>query len=188
MGLIPLGILSSAGSQLSGTYELISSEILGSAQPSVTFSSLGNYSSTYKHLQIRYVARSTSGGADESIRFRLNGDSGSNYTLHQLLGTGSTVISTSSTSQTGTSVGIIAGGTAAANTFGLGIVDIIDPYSTTKNTTIRALTGLPNASNLISLRSGLHISTSAVSSIEITAASAANLATGSRFSLYGIRG
>ena len=43
---------------------------------SVTFNSIP---STYKHLQIRY-AITTSAYAD--IRFRINGDTGSNYTYH----------------------------------------------------------------------------------------------------------
>jgi hypothetical protein len=53
----PLGILSAAGAGggVAGDYELISSEILGTTAASVTFSSLGDYSSTYKHLQIRAV-------------------------------------------------------------------------------------------------------------------------------------
>jgi hypothetical protein len=185
--LIPLGILASSGGAL-GDYELIETSILTSNQSSVTFSNLGTYSSTYKHLQIRFAARTASGGADDSARIRLNGDTGSNYALHQLLGTGSSVISTNAASQTGSNIGIIAGGTAPTNSFGLGVIDILDPYSTTKNTTFRALTGLPDSSNLISLRSGLHISTAAISSITLTTASAANFAVGSRFSLYGIRG
>jgi hypothetical protein len=59
----PLGILSAAGAggggPLASDYELISTQILTSPQSSITFSSLGTYSSTYKHLQVRAVARST---------------------------------------------------------------------------------------------------------------------------------
>jgi hypothetical protein len=183
--LIPYGILASGGVSAS-SYELIQTEILSSAAASVSFSSLVTYASIYKHLQIRYVAKSASGGSDDSLRVRLNGDTGSNYTLHQLLGTGSSVISTSATSQTGSFPGIIAGGTATANSFGLGIIDILDPYSTTKNTTLRSLTGLQSA-NLIGLRSGVHISTVAITSLTLTASSNTNLAVGSRFSLYGIK-
>jgi hypothetical protein len=189
MALFPLGILSAAGAGgVAGDYELIETQILGSAQASVVFSSLGTYSSTYKHLQIRVVARAAAAVSNESLRVRLNGDSGSNYSFHQLFGNGSSVGSSGSTSQTGASVILVAGDNDASSIFGAGVVDILDAYSTTKNKTLRGFSGNMPGAGLVLLRSSAYLSTSSTTSITLTSETAANLMTGSRFSLYGIKG
>jgi len=89
-----------------------------------------------------------------------------------------------------TFLGRTAGNTASANVFGASIFDILDFSSTSKNTTARASTGLLTGSttNLIELNSGAHFNTSAVTSLKIQDLTGNNLVTGSRFSLYGIKG
>jgi hypothetical protein len=186
--LIPFGVLSAAGvSGFDSDYELIASEILGSSQTSVTFSSLGTYSSTYKHLQIRYTGRSDGPNADDTLRVRFNSDTGSNYVFHQLGGSSTTVFSSALTSQTGTYPAQFAGSAAAANIFGSGVIDILDPYSASKNTTVRGLAGITGGVNLVLLRSGLWVNTASITTITIDADTGTNLVAGSRFSLYGIR-
>jgi hypothetical protein len=183
MGLIPLGILSSAGGVAFGTYELIESQILGSAAASVTFSGLATYASTYKHLQVRMATR-TDGSIFEGY-VRLNGDTGSNYAYHQLVGTGSSVVSGAATSITGFSMFANAVSTSPANSFGISVFDLLDAYSTTKNTTGRALLGI--GAEFVYLRSGLWLNTAAITSIQFLINGSGNFVTGSRFSLYGIR-
>jgi hypothetical protein len=78
----------------------------------------------------------------------------------------------------------ITGATATANAFGACVIDILDPFETTKNKTIRGLTG---ANTVVSLSSTFWNFTTAVSSIELSAFSATNFLVGSRFSLYGIK-
>ena len=189
MGLIPLGILSSAGSELSGTYELIESRILGSNAANLTFDSLANYSSTYKHLQLRGVARTTIVQAFGSFSLRLNGDTGSNYIVHELFGAGSSVASR--TSGTTTNMLDIVQGTGTnnnTNAFGGFVLDLLDAYSSSKNTTVRCLTGRSVTTNpRISLFSGLWINTASVTSITLIP-NGGDILTGSRVSLYGIRG
>jgi hypothetical protein len=192
MALFPLGILSAAGAggaPFSSDYELISSTILGSSQPSVTFSSLGDYSSTYKHLQMRWVARGDNGSAGLGAFSRLNGDSGNNYNWHYLNGNGSTVASSNpGGSVTRALTGVFPAASSTANAFGVGIVDLLDAYSTTKNKTFRDLSGNASSSfNLIDVDSGLWRNTASVTSWEIFA-EAGNFVSGSRFSLYGIKG
>jgi hypothetical protein len=179
MGLIPLGILSSAGSQLSGTYELIETHILGSAASSITFSGLSAYASTYKHLQIRLAVRA-SDNSSASLRARFN-ESISGYNVHYLYGNGTSVLSASFTA-----LDIIATINTQTTTgaFSVLVMDVLDAYSTTKNKVTRHFSG---AASEVGLGSNLWQNTAAVSSMEWFIPGK-NLAIGSRFSLYGIRG
>ncbi len=182
MGLIPLGILSSAGSGF-GTYELIETQILGSNTASITFSGLAAYSATYKHLQIRALARSTRAAATDGGYIRLNGDTGSNYAHHTLYGDGSSVLSINSPSQAQMAILAIVGNTATTNMYAPSVLDILDAFSTTKNKTLRSLNGI----TAIGLSSGVWINTASLTSVTLSTQIGPNFLTGSRFSLYGIR-
>jgi hypothetical protein len=183
--LIPFGVLSAAGAGgAAGDYELIASEILGSAQSSVTFSSLATYASDYKHLQIRSVERQSNAVLESRGVLTINSTAGTRS--HYLIGTGTSVLSLDEGSGAGIPL-YSMGASADANNFGVRVLDILDAYSTTKNKTVRGLFGFANPSmNRIGLQSGFLDSTTAISSITYT--SAANYVAGSRFSLYGVRG
>jgi hypothetical protein len=187
MALFPLGILSAAGAGVVdlGSYDLLETQILGSAQASVVFSSLGTYSSTYKHLQIRYATRTTFAATRDPIVMRFNADTGSNYAHHQLFTNGFGPYSEAFTSQTRLRAGEVSAANAATNIFGASVVDILDPYSTTKNKTVRAFTGTESFTGLFS---GVYLSTSSTTSLTLLPVSASNFVAGSRFSLYGIKG
>jgi hypothetical protein len=73
------------------------------------------------------------------------------------------------------------------NSFGAGVIDILDYSSTTKNKTVRAIYGVSDATPGVNLTSGLYAQTTAISSLTVTTATG-NFAVGSRASLYGIRG
>jgi hypothetical protein len=184
--LIPFGVLSAAGAEVGivSDYELIESVFLTSNQSSITFSNLGTYSSTYKHLQIRAVARNSSD--DQFFSVRLNADTGSNYAWHQLGGTGSTVFSGAGTS----AVWMVSGQTPQTgdgSLFSATVIDLLDTYSSSKNTTIRTLTGYSGSTPRIILRSGVWINTASVTSATLIVNSG-NFVSGSRFSIYGIKG
>ena len=187
MALFPLGILSAAGAggEVAGpAYELISTTILGTTAASITFSSLSTYASDYKHLQVRYVARDSGSGAGvRNLVFTFNSDTTSYYS-HYLFGDGSTVSSGAIATSTTGYPGIYYGG-GVANIFGAGIIDILDAYNTSKNTTIRGFSGIGN--NGVAINSSVYIDTQAVGSMTITNTGTA-LDTGSRFSIYGIKG
>jgi hypothetical protein len=191
MTLSALGIFSAAGAGggvALSDYELISSTILGSNTASVNFTGLGDYSSTYKHLQVRVVARTVRTEVNDSIITRFNADTGSSYAWHRLFGSGSSVSSGAGTTQTSILTGETSGNTNTTSAFMTTVIDILDPYSTTKNKTIRFLNGGAATFTHIQLGSGLWINTASVTSFQLLPLNSANFLTGSRFSLYGIRG
>ncbi len=96
--LIPLGILASSGGAAAGSYELIETVNGTGSSGVITFDTTG-LGSTYKHLQIRSVGRTTH-SATQSAYVRLNSDTGSNYAFHTLEGNGSSVLSGNASTQT----------------------------------------------------------------------------------------
>ena len=186
--LIPFGVLSAAGAEVAGDYELISTEILTSSQSSITFSSLGDYSATYKHLQLRATVANVGINTNATGLFiRINGDTGTNYTRHSLEGNGTSVASSASIDTTNVVIQNMVPRTIDTSRFGATVIDFLDTYSATKNKTIRALHGaLASTETVIGLSSGVFRNTASMTSISLT--SNEDFAAGSRFSLYGIKG
>jgi len=184
MALFPLGVLSAAGASVGGDFELISTAFGTGSSGVIEFTSIP---STYRHLQIRYSAKNTS--TNNAMGIRMNGVTTSSYgrsrmtstggasLLHESLG-GQTIINLPESVQTTTGTGFVSGG----------VIEILDYTSTTKNTTIEALTGsiVDGSVRRFHFISGLFADTPAISSISFVA-SANSFATISRFSLYGIR-
>lgn len=169
--------------------DILAEEVLTSSQASVTFSNLvSSYGSDYQHLQIRFTARDNRTSYTSSGWYmQFNGDTGSNYTGHILYGNGSSVVSYNDAGWTNASlviVGHAASANATANAFAGGVVDILDPFETTKYTTSRALTASPNS---INLDSQLWNNTNAVDSISIIQGSSNQFVAGSRFTLIGLK-
>lgn len=187
--LIPLGFLASSGA-FAGVqaYDLLETTVLGSAASSVTFSSLGTYASTYQHLQIRYTARDTGAFDSASINVQLNGVTSASYAWHSLRALmPSTVQSTAGSSTTSATMALFVGGNGATGNFGAGVIDLLDPFETSKNTTMRSLFGHTTTDARIGLNSGLFNNTSALTQVNL-ATNGSGFAVGSRFSLYGIKG
>jgi len=194
MSFVLLGILNSqaAGAGGAGAYDLLETTELTSSASSVSFTGLGSYSD-YKHLQIRYTARTTANAGASWGILRFNSDSGSNYSRHNLTGNGSSVYSQSGTSKTSTDGAFwVAGNGNTAGSFGAGVIDILDFSNTSKYSTIRALSGIQSSSGntdtIIQLGSSAWLNTAAITSILFAETSGNDYAAGSRFSLYGIRG
>jgi hypothetical protein len=188
MSLIPLGFWAASGGGANGpAFDLLETTTLTSSASSVTFSGLDDYSD-YKHLQIRAVARNdfaTTNARDLAIR--INADTGTNYSSHSMVGTGSAVTAYNTTNRTS-----IAGreawadGSNSAGIFGAAVIDVLDFSSTSKNTTIRAFYGvLAEGQQRVAITSGAFYDTSAVTSIQIYLSQ--NFVSGSRFSLYGVK-
>jgi hypothetical protein len=179
-----LGFFATAGASTAGSFDLLETQVLGTAAASVTFSSLSAYAATYQHFQLRVTARMSFSDPERSLVLRFNADTASNYNNHGLYGSGSSV-GTFYFADTYISIGSFPAANATANAFGPGVIDILDPFETTKNKTVRSLAGTPTTPQ-VSLRSGLWRNTAAVSSITLLDPTS-NLVTGSRFSLYGIK-
>lgn len=173
-----------------GSYDLIQSEILTGSQASVTFDVTG-LGSTYQHLQLRMTLKdggSATSSSNTRVGLRFNADTAGNYATHTLFGRGSSVASAAvaptgamwiSTDSIGTS--------ATANSFLGAVVDVLDPFETTKYTTMRSLAGLTAAYYYIGLNSGVWMNTAALTSLTILPIDTSNFTQYSRFSLYGLK-
>jgi hypothetical protein len=161
---------------------------LSSNQTSVVFSGIP---SDYSHLQLRMIVRTDlSSSFGDWILVNFNSDTNtSNYRWHLLYG--DTAIAAGTSGQ-GLLLTARAGG-GSSTAFGAGIVDILDYASTSKNKTIKTLSGVDNntgtsVQGIIALSSGLWInSNTAINSITITSQNSANLLANSHFALYGIK-
>lgn len=167
------------------SYESIATATGTGSSAVITFSSIP---STFKHLQIRYIGRTTNSATERNYYIRLNSDSGSNYAYHRLYGTGSTVGAEGYATQTEAYCSSsMPGALVASNIIGVGITDLLDYASTSKNKTLRTIHGYDsNGTGNINISSGVWLSTSAVDTITLTLGSG-NWTTESDFALYGIK-
>jgi hypothetical protein len=186
MSLLPLGLLSQGGGGAAASgFELIETQLISSTTSSLTFSSIP---SSYKHLQIRGIGRSSVAGDTGGFGMQLNADAGSNYTFHAITGDGSSVASLAQTARTNAAVGLMTASGSTTDSFGVLILDILDYTNTNKNKTLRSLTGKQSTGSLLRLASGAWLNTSAVSSITFLDTVGGSFVAGTRFSLYGIGG
>ena len=187
-----VALLESGAGGGGAAYESIATVTAAGGESSISFTSIP---STYKHLQIRYIARNSSAlsAFSTSPLITFNSDTASNYAEHYLQGNGSAASAVGS--GTG-NPGIQLAATSLRNTsssgiFGACIVDVIDYASTTKNTTVRYFGGVDtNTADTawrVTLGSGVWLSTAAVTSLQLYPGTSTWLA-GATFSLYGIKG
>jgi hypothetical protein len=175
------------------TEDILAEVVLASSQASVTFSSLDTLAAGYQHLQIRAVSRNDRNVAYTlgDVFLRVNGAT-SAYRSHYLRGNGSTVSSNGFSPASGMVAYTNPSDPAPANIFAGAVIDILDPFSSSKNTTIRSLAGVHTGGtgtgddNIAELYSGLYNATTAVSSLQLIA-DAGNFLTGSRFTLIGLK-
>lgn len=152
--------------------------VSASGTNTVTFSSIP---SSFRHLQVRYIAQNPD---IPVMRMRFNSDSSSNYAEHQLDTNGSSSSFGGNASMTSIGLSSISDG----GFFTVGIIDIHDYASTTKNKTIRGFSGRDmNGSGNVYLRSGVWLNTAAISSITFIGPTS-NYTANSSFALYGIKG
>jgi len=158
------------------TYTQIATTTLGSAASTVSFSSI---SGAYTDL-ILVVSATWDGGSNSSFGFRLNSDSGSNYSITQLYGDGSSAASGRSSNATYAAIGQIN-----PSEWGTTIFQFQN-YS--NSTTYKTALSRSNVAGVITLTGvGLWRSTSAITSISVGYFDVAgNFDSGSTFSLYGI--
>lgn len=165
---------------MAATYELIESQTLGAAAASVTFSSIPG---TFDDLCVLHSARTTRVSVVEYFGGQINGSS-SNMTTRLLEGSGSTA---SSSSGSFIRLGVAAGSSATADTFGNTEIWIPN-YAGSTNKSI-SWTGVQetNATGA-SIVAGavLWSQTAAITSISFSSVLGNNIVTGSSFHLYGI--
>lgn len=169
-----------------GSFESIATTTVGAGgSATISFSSIP---ATYKHLQLRCIARTDRASTEDQLRITLNSDTGSTYSDHSLSGDGTSATSGATANNTYMFLGRTAGASASASMFGVNVIDILDYADTNKYKTIRSLAGVDlNGSGKVSLLSGSWRSTSAVTSVQVTIIGS-SIVQYSKFALYGIRG
>ena len=147
----------------------------------------------YKHLQVRYLAqtnRGTYGIAEYALTF--NGDTGSNYSYHELLGDGSGASGLAYSTQTAIrGDGTI--GTTTGGSFGAGVLDVLDYSNLSKYKTTRMLEGVDINGTIagyggrIGLISGNWRNTAAITSMTFVPYTGTLFSQYSQFALYGVK-
>jgi len=184
IGAITAGLFGTGLAASTNSYESISTVTLGSAQSSISFSSIP---STYKHLQIRCMISSATAG--NALQIRFNSDSGTNYNTHFLLGTGAAASAGAYVSSRNTAMLSMNYNGVSTTQPTAQITDILDYQNTNKYKVVRTLAGSDlNGSGEIDFNSGLWLSTSAITSITLNLESSGNFNANSSFALYGIKG
>lgn len=171
------------------SYESIATVTVGAGgAASIDFTSIP---STYKHLQIRGIARAANAATYAGLRLQVgNGsiDTGSNYNTHDLYGDGGSAVASSAASNTNMYVGAISASSLGSNIFGVGVIDILDYADTNKNKTVRSLISTDaNGSGYAYFSSGAWRNTAAINTIKLFT-TAGNFVQYSQFALYGIKG
>jgi hypothetical protein len=172
-----------------GSYFQIASVTLSSSASSIDFTSIP---STYKHLQIRGIARDTTAGTgSQNASIEVNGAT-TGYSLHYIAGNGTSVINDWASSTSQSYLYPIVSGGAISNAFNSVVIDILDYANTNKYKTFRCLSGFDlngSASGTVRLASGSWQSTNAITSVRLFPyGGSGNLAQYSSFALYGIKG
>jgi hypothetical protein len=182
-----VGIIASSGGVAGGDYESIATVTVGAGgASSISFTSIP---STYQHLQVRGIARSTyASGNIDILQMQINSDTGNNYAWHWLFGDGSSAGAGAASTTSNITFRDINNANTTASTFGAAVIDILDYSNTNKYKTTRTLVGYDaNGNGKINFDSGVWMSTSAISSFTIVCGNA-NFAQYSSFALYGIKG
>ena len=188
-----LGIIASSISghlftfTLVGNYDALGTvTVPGGGLESITFA--GIPTTGYSHLQVRAIVRDTGSSYGYNVRLRFNGDSGSNYTRHNLEGNGSSASSSgSSSAETSIPIALTTGGTNTTGNFASFICDVLDYANTNKNKTARCLAGYDdNGSGYMNLRSGSYMQTTAITSMTLESTGTL-FSEYSQFALYGVK-
>ena len=171
------------------SYESIATFNGTGSSGTITFSSIP---STYKHLQLRFSLKGTSGsgGYPTSFNFYVNGDNSSaNYYCHAFNGSGAAA--TVGAGANNSDFIYAPGSNVDSTNYAGGIIDILDYTNTNKNTTFRSLNGLDNnGSGYIRFTSLLWVNTAAITSISFVTDPTylGSWTTASKIALYGIKG
>ena len=158
------------------TYEPIATTILGSAATAINFSSIP---ATYTDLKVIF----RNGASQPSnTHFRLNTDSGSNYSFTSLSGNGTSATSDRNTNVTTLEISTSDGSNAFLT------LDFFNYAGSTYKTSLITLSNDNNGSGYVARQVGLWRSTAAITSINFRCGGAGvnNFSIGTTATLYGI--
>lgn len=159
------------------TYEKIATTTLGSANSTITFSSI---SSAYTDLRIIMTATGDSASIGQ---LRFNGDTASNYSSTYLYGNGTSALSSNRTARAGID---FFEGSVSTTIPSLATIDIFSYTSTSVNKTCLITGSLDrNGSGQVENIVGLWRSTAAITSVTLRG-NGMNWAIGTTATIYGI--
>ena len=164
------------------TYEPIATSTLGSAAPSVTFSSIP---ATYTDLRLTIFCTGTS-SAGKGVSIQLNSDTATNYSVTRIDGDGTTANSGRLSNFSYLFFNSTSTSTTIPTFYTL---DFFSYAGSTNKTALGTGNADKNGSGAVERIVGLWRSTSAISTIKVTLYTdgSANYNTGSTFTLYGIK-
>jgi hypothetical protein len=167
------------------TYDKIATYTTASAVNTYTFSVIPG---TYTDLRLIVNNAAISGGVDSNLVFRLNGDTGSNYSMTNL---GARALSaTPFSARQSTTYGGINYYTALGTQAGMTVTDFMN-YSNSTTYKTALVNSRVNEGN--GTYSGVEVlvnlwrNTAAITSLTLFTFSGSNFTTGSTFTLYGIK-
>ena len=163
------------------TYTPIATTTLAVDTATISFTSIA---STYTDLVVVLSGRSTRATTDDTMLFRLNSDSGSNYSRTRLVGTGSAAASARDTNQTAMNFDVISAASNPSGEFSPNIFQIMNYANSSTYKTVLCRTN--TASTYVTAQVGLWRSTAAITRIDLTLNTGPNFATGTTATLYGI--
>jgi hypothetical protein len=169
------------------TYKAIATVTVGSGgASSIAFSSIPD---TYTDLLVKISARTNVSNWNDNSIVRFNGDTGTNYSNRRLNAEGSTVSTSSNTSQDGFYYFNFDGSTATSNTFCNNKMYI--PNYTSSNqksfSVDRAIENNSSTENLVAIIAGIWTGTAAITSISIAPYYGTLFVQHSTATLYGIK-
>lgn len=162
------------------TYEPIATTTLSSAAATITFSSIP---STYTDLKLVLVGNATS---TSGSRFRLNNDSGGNYSYTMLAGDGASAASIRGTGNTNGLLGPAYVSPSSSIPY-LCTLDIFSYSGSTYKTIIGTASNDLNGSGSVERTVQLYQSTSAINQVNLYVNLSGNFAAGTTATLYGIK-
>jgi hypothetical protein len=152
--------------------------------------SFTSIASTFRSLKVIWVARTANAGTTGVMQMRFNSDSGNNYDHYQFYGANSATTSTATTAQNVGVVGNLPMASATANRFGQGEILIPGYKDTDKHkgfTSTFSCMATSAAANMQSgTASGVWLSTSAITRIDLIPSGGGVGTSGSRAQLYGL--
>lgn len=163
------------------TYVALDRVTITGSPATVTFSSIPQ---GYTDLVLVANARGNYADSLGIMRVRFNSDTGSNYSMTQLYGNGSSAASARVSNQTSFGLEYVSGNNASSGVFSPVTLQLQNYSNATTFKTVLARTN--DAAVRAVAQVGLWRSTSAITSITIDEVLGTNWAVGSTFSLYGV--
>lgn len=146
---------------------------------------------TFRQLLIVGYVRVTD-ATREFISVRFNGDTGANYSYQELYASNTTTTAVAVGGGTAAAVFLVPGTAAPANEFGACALEIPSYQGTSNHKAFTARFMMRNTATAADLFSGmvggLWASNAAISTVTFLDSTGGNIASGSRFSIYGVAG